>query len=151
MYAAIHAWLHKIPGGLGVANVIACALFAAMAGSSLPVRRSARLAYPKCGGVVIRPASPPASSPQAARYSILLPPSITMILYAVASEQSLGRLFLAGVGPGLLLILMFIATVVIPDDEKGDRLAGSSGVKVPVRLGKFLVRSEQGGEQLDRP
>ena len=41
-----------------------------------------------------------------------------------------------------------MTTVVIPDDEKGDRLAGSSGVKVPVGWGKFLVRSVQGGEQL---
>src|SRR6202162_5645737 len=38
---------------------------------------------------------------------ILLPPSITMILYAVAAEQSLGRLFLAGIGPGLLLVALF--------------------------------------------
>jgi tripartite ATP-independent transporter DctM subunit len=44
---------------------------------------------------------------------ILLPPSITMILYAVASEQSLGRLFLAGIGPGLLLVLMFAGYAVI--------------------------------------
>src|SRR5207253_7492226 len=40
---------------------------------------------------------------------ILLPPSITMILYAVAAEQSLGRLFLAGIGPGLLLVVLFAA------------------------------------------
>ena len=41
--------------------------------------------------------------------------------------------------------------VVIPDDEKGDRLAESSGVKASVGWEKFLVRSVQGGEQLDRP
>ena len=43
---------------------------------------------------------------------ILLPPSITMILYAVAAEQSLGRLFLAGIGPGLLLVALFAAYAV---------------------------------------
>src|SRR2546423_11675872 len=43
---------------------------------------------------------------------ILLPPSITMILYAVAAEQSLGRLFLAGIGPGLLLVALFAGYAV---------------------------------------
>src|SRR5205085_2415013 len=45
--------------------------------------------------------------------AILLPPSITMILYAVAAEQSLGRLFLAGIGPGLLLVLLFAGYAVL--------------------------------------
>ncbi len=44
---------------------------------------------------------------------ILLPPSITMILYAVAAEQSLGRLFLAGIGPGLLLVTLFSAYAML--------------------------------------
>ena len=44
---------------------------------------------------------------------ILLPPSITMILYAVASEQSLGKLFLAGIGPGLLLVVLFAAYAAV--------------------------------------
>ena len=44
---------------------------------------------------------------------ILLPPSITMILYAVAAEQSLGRLFLAGIGPGVLLVALFAVYAVL--------------------------------------
>src|SRR5262250_435775 len=108
LYSALHAWMHRIPGGLGIANVFACALFAAMAGSS-PATCSAvgsagipemrKRGYP--GGF--------ASGLIAAggTLGILLPPSITMILYAVASEQSLGRLFLAGIGPALLLVAFF--------------------------------------------
>ena len=108
LYAALHVWLHKIPGGLGIAVTLACGLFAAMAGSSaatcsaigssaIPEMRghgySARLAagLVAAGGTL----------------GILLPPSITLILYAVAAEQSLGRLFLAGIGPGILLVVIF--------------------------------------------
>ena len=108
LYSAIHAWLHKVPGGLGIANVIACALFAAMAGSSpatcsaigasgIPAMRSRGYSPGFAAGLIAAGGT----------LGILLPPSITMILYAVASEQSLGRLFLAGVGPGLLLVLLF--------------------------------------------
>jgi C4-dicarboxylate transporter DctM subunit len=108
LYSAIHAWMHKIPGGLGIANVFACAIFAAMAGSSpatcsaigssgIPAMRSHGYSPGFAAGIIAAGGT----------LGILLPPSITMILFAVASEQSLGRLFLAGVGPGLLLVVLF--------------------------------------------
>jgi tripartite ATP-independent transporter DctM subunit len=114
LYSALYTWLHRIPGGLGIANVFACALFAAMAGSS-PATCSA------IGSAGIPEMRRRGYSPQLAAgiiaaggtLGILLPPSITMILYAVASEQSLGRLFLAGIGPGLLLTVLFSAYAVI--------------------------------------
>src|SRR5665213_338958 len=61
LYGALHAWLHRIPGGLGIANVFACALFAAKS------RPSARPAFPRCASAAIRDGSPPASSRRAAR------------------------------------------------------------------------------------
>ena len=70
LYSAMHAWMHKIPGGLGIANVFACALFAAMSGSSPPpARPSAARASPRCASAAIRPASPQASSRRAARWA----------------------------------------------------------------------------------
>ena len=108
LYTAIHVWMHRIPGGLGIANVFACALFAAMAGSS-PATCSAigsagipemrKRGYPGgfAAGIIAAGGT----------LGILLPPSITMILYAVAAEQSLGRLFLAAIGPALLLVALF--------------------------------------------
>ena len=110
LYSALHVWMSRIPGGLGIANVFACALFAAMAGSS-PATCSAigsagipemrKRGYPGgfAAGLIAAGGT----------LGILLPPSITMILYAVASEQSLGRLFLAGIGPALLLVTFFAA------------------------------------------
>jgi len=108
LYGALHAWMHRIPGGLGIANVFACALFAAMAGSSpatcsaigsagIPEMRKRGYSGGFAAGIIAAGGT----------LGILLPPSITMILYAVAAEQSLGRLFLAAIGPALLLVVLF--------------------------------------------
>src|SRR6202000_583219 len=108
LYSALHAWLHRVPGGLGVANVFACALFAAMAGSSpatcsaigsagIPEMRKRGYSGGFAAGIIAAGGT----------LGILLPPSITMILFAGGAEESLGRLVLAGIGPGLLLVSLF--------------------------------------------
>ena len=108
LYSALHVWLHKVPGGLGIAVTLACGLFAAMAGSSaatcsaigssaIPEMRGRGYSSRLAAGLVAAGGT----------LGILLPPSITLILYAVAAEQSLGRLFLAGIGPGALLVVIF--------------------------------------------
>jgi C4-dicarboxylate transporter, DctM subunit len=110
LYGALHAFMHRIPGGLGIANVFACALFAAMAGSSpatcsaigsagIPEMRKRGYSGGFAAGIIAAGGT----------LGILLPPSITMILYAVAAEQSLGRLFLAAIGPALMLVTLFAA------------------------------------------
>ncbi|MER2265123.1 TRAP transporter large permease [Methylobacterium oxalidis] len=108
LYSAMHAWMHRIPGGLGIANVFACALFAAMAGSS-PATCSAigSAGIPEMRKRGYSPGFAAGIIAAGGTLGILLPPSITMILYAVAAEQSLGRLFLAGIGPGILLVALF--------------------------------------------
>src|ERR1700742_4925638 len=114
LYGALHAWMHRIPGGLGIANVFACALFAAMAGSSpatcsaigsagIPEMRRRGYSGGLAAGIIAAGGT----------LGILLPPSITMILFAVAAEKSLGRLFLAGIGPALLLVALFGAYAVV--------------------------------------
>src|SRR5580658_1361396 len=110
LYSALHAWLHRVPGGLGVANVFACALFAAMAGSS-PATCSAigSAGIPEMRKRGYSPGFAAGIIAAGGTLGILLPPSITMILYAVAAEQSLGRLFLAAIGPALLLVTLFAA------------------------------------------
>ena len=113
LYSAMHAWMSKVPGGLGIANVFACALFAAMSGSS-PATCSA-IGSAGIPEMRLRGYSPGFAAGIIAAggtLGILLPPSITMILYAVAAEQSLGRLFLAGIGPGLLLVALFAGYAV---------------------------------------
>jgi C4-dicarboxylate transporter DctM subunit len=108
LYGVMHAWMQRIPGGLGIANVFTCALFAAMAGSS-PATCSAigSAGIPEMRKRGYSPGFASGIIAAGGTLGILLPPSITMILYAVAYEQSLGRLFLAGIGPGLLLVALF--------------------------------------------
>jgi tripartite ATP-independent transporter DctM subunit len=108
LYSALHVWMSKVPGGLGIANVFACALFAAMAGSS-PATCSAigSAGIPEMRKRGYSPGFAAGIIAAGGTLGILLPPSIVMILYAVAAEQSLGRLFLAGIGPGILLVALF--------------------------------------------
>jgi C4-dicarboxylate transporter, DctM subunit len=110
LYSALHAWLYRIPGGLGIANTLACGLFAAMAGSS-PATCSAigSAGIPEMRKRGYSPGLAAGIIAAGGTLGILLPPSVTMLLYAVAAEVSLGKLFLAGIGPGLLLMLFFSA------------------------------------------
>ena len=114
LYDALHTWLHRVPGGLGVAVVLACGLFAAMAGSS-PATCSAigSSGIPEMRRRGYSPGFAAGLVAAGGTLGILLPPSIVLILYAVAAEQSLGRLFLAGLGPGVLLVALFAAWAVI--------------------------------------
>ncbi len=114
LYDALHTWLHRIPGGLGVAVILACGMFAAMAGSS-PATCSAigSSGIPEMRRRGYSPGFAAGLVAAGGTLGILLPPSIVLILYAVASEQSLGRLFLAGLGPGLLLTLLFAGYAIL--------------------------------------
>ncbi len=114
LYDALHTWLHRVPGGLGVAVVLACGLFAAMAGSS-PATCSAigSSGIPEMRRRGYSPGFAAGLVAAGGTLGILLPPSIVLILYAVAAEQSLGRLFLAGLGPGVLLVTLFSGYAVL--------------------------------------
>lgn len=110
LYEALERWLTRVPGGLVVSNLGACALFAAMSGSSpatcaaigkMGIPEMRKRGYPD--GVAA------GSIAAGGTLGILIPPSVTMIVYGIATETSIGRLFLAGVLPGLLLVGLFMA------------------------------------------
>ncbi len=113
LYGSAHRWMYKLPGGLGVANVIGCSIFAAMCGSS-PATCAA------IGGMGIpemrkRGYSPGLASGLIAAggtLGILIPPSVTLIIYGVIVEVSIGQLFIAGIIPGIMLTLFFGAYVI---------------------------------------
>jgi tripartite ATP-independent transporter DctM subunit len=113
LYNSLHRWLYKVPGGLGVANTLACSVFAAMCGSSpatcaaigssgIPEMRKRGYSTRLVTGII----------GAGGTLGILIPPSLTMILYGLATEQSIGKLFMGGVGPGLLLTGMFCVWVM---------------------------------------
>jgi tripartite ATP-independent transporter DctM subunit len=109
LYEALDRWLYRLPGGLVISNLGACAIFAALTGSSpaccaaigkMGIPEMRRRGYPDdiatgsiCAGGTL---------------GILIPPSITFILYGIATETSIGRLFLAGVIPGIMLTSLFM-------------------------------------------
>ncbi len=133
LYDALHTWLHRVPGGLGVAVVLACGLFAAMAGSS-PATCSAigSSGIPEMRRRGYSPGFAAGLVAAGGTLGILLPPSIVLILYAVASEQSLGRLFLAGLGPGVLLVLLFAGWAVVNwrlEYGRAARVADAGGMR----------------------
>ena len=109
LYEALDRWLYRLPGGLVISNLGACALFAALTGSS----PATCAAIGKMGIPEMRKRGYPddvatGSICAGGTLGILIPPSITLILYGIATETSIGRLFLAGVLPGLLLTGLFV-------------------------------------------
>ncbi|MGA0795971.1 MAG: TRAP transporter large permease subunit, partial [Quisquiliibacterium sp.] len=108
VYESMHRWLDRVPGGLVIANILACGLFSAICGSSPAT--AAAIGKPGVPEMLKRgvPAGLATGSICAGgTLGILIPPSITMILYGLATETSIGRLFLAGVVPGIMLVAMF--------------------------------------------
>ncbi|EJW09827.1 TRAP dicarboxylate transporter, DctM subunit [Rhodovulum sp. PH10] len=113
LYEALDRWLYRVPGGLVVSNLGACALFAALTGSS----PATCAAIGKMGIPEMRKRGYPdevatGSICAGGTLGILIPPSITLILYGIATETSIGRLFLAGVLPGLMLTTLFMAWTI---------------------------------------
>ncbi|MEO5696584.1 MAG: TRAP transporter large permease [Burkholderiaceae bacterium] len=123
LYEALARWLHRVPGSLVISNIGACALFSALTGSS----PATCAAIGKMGIPEMRKRGYDADLATGAiaaggTLGILIPPSITMILYGIASETSIGRLFIAGIIPGLLLTGLFMAWALFLSWKRGTKL-----------------------------
>ena len=114
MREMLKRWLHKIPGGLIVANILASAVFSALSSTGagtclaigrkgLPELRERRYSESVAAGALAG----------AGTLGILVPPSLTLIVYGIAGSFSIGRLFLAGITPGILLTALFVAWALI--------------------------------------
>jgi len=110
LYEALDRWLNRVPGGLIISNIGACSIFAALSGSS-PATCAAigRMGIPEMRARGYPDGLATGAIAAGGTLGILIPPSITMIVYGIATETSIGRLFLAGVIPGLLLTGLFMA------------------------------------------
>lgn len=121
LYEAMHRWAYRLPGGLGVSTMMAAGVFAALCGSS-PATAAAvgGVGIPEMRDRGYPPSLACAMVAHAGTFGILIPPSITMILYGVATETSIGKCFIAGVIPGVLLVAMsslwivFAFTFLVP-------------------------------------
>ncbi|MEP6997175.1 MAG: TRAP transporter large permease [Betaproteobacteria bacterium] len=123
LYEALDRWLYRLPGGLVISNLGACALFAALTGSS----PACCAAIGKMGIPEMRSRGYPddiatGSICAGGTLGILIPPSITFILYGIATETSIGRLFLAGVVPGAMLTALFMLWTLFIIWKRGFRV-----------------------------
>ncbi|WP_439138061.1 TRAP transporter large permease [Roseicyclus sp.] len=121
LYEALERWLTRVPGGLVMSNLGACALFSAMSGSS-PATCAAigKMGIPEMRKRGYSDEVASGSIAAGGTLGILIPPSVTMIVYGIATETSIGRLFLAGVMPGLLLVGLFMVWSVFHTWRYGD-------------------------------
>ena len=122
LYEALDRWLYRLPGGLVVSNLGACAIFAALTGSS----PACCAAIGKMGIPEMRKRGYPdevatGSICAGGTLGILIPPSVTFILYGIATETSIGRLFIAGIVPGLMLTGFFMVWTIFAIWRKGFR------------------------------
>jgi C4-dicarboxylate transporter DctM subunit len=114
MFTGLSPWLTRLPGRLLHVNIFGCAIFAAVSGSSaataatigkMTIPELSRRKYPEKMNIGTLAGS--------ATLGLLIPPSIILIVYGVATEQSIDRLFVAGILPGLLLVALFVGYVAV--------------------------------------
>lgn len=112
LFTAAHRWIGHFRGGLASATISACAGFAALSGSSLASAVTmGRVALPEMNRFKYAPELSTGAVAAGGTLGFLIPPSGGMIIYAVLTDQSIGRLFMAGVVPGIVLTLLFIGAV----------------------------------------
>ncbi|MBU2055059.1 MAG: TRAP transporter large permease [Proteobacteria bacterium] len=114
LYEGLHRWLNRLPGGLAISNIVSCAIFSALCGSSpataaaigtMGIPEMRKRGYPDslATGCIVAGGT----------LGILIPPSVTMIIYGIATQTSIGKLFLAGVIPGIVITVMMCVWVVL--------------------------------------
>lgn len=113
LFELANKWLCHLPGGLGIATVIACAIFAAITGSSVACAVTiGSIAIPEMLARGYDRRVVLGTVAAGGTLGILIPPSIPMILYGAITDESVGKLFMSGVVPGVLLMFLFICVVV---------------------------------------
>ena len=114
LYGAAQTWLRHRRGGLAMATVAACAGFAAISGSSVATAATmTTVALPQMRKMGYDPKLATGSVAAGGTLGILIPPSVIFLIYGFLTEQSIGKLFLAGIVPGIVLTLLFVATIAI--------------------------------------
>jgi C4-dicarboxylate transporter, DctM subunit len=131
-YKSVSNWLRPIPGGLLHSNIVACAIFAAISGSSTATAMAiGTVAIPEMRSRGYDDATLLGSLVAGGCLGILIPPSIPMVIYGSVVQESVADLFMAGFLPGILLALLFMAYILIlvlfrpqfaPREERGTSL-----------------------------
>src|SRR5277367_1200655 len=158
LFRAANSFLGHFKGGLGIATIAACAGFAAISGSSVATAATfATVAYPEMRRYNYPQSFATGVIAAGGTLGAMLPPSTVLAVYGIITEQDIGRLFIAGILPGLLAVSMYILTVAIigklrpgflPAGVRAgtpERLKAIRGVWAPVLLFVFVIGGLYGG------
>ncbi len=158
LFRAANAFIGHLRGGLGVATVVACGGFAAICGSSVATAATfSSVAYPEMRRFGYPQSFSTGVIAAGGTLGAMLPPSTVLAVYAILTQQDIGKLFMAGIVPGILAMLMYVLTIVIivkvrPDwlprgEHKswGERFAGLKDVWAPLVLFVFVIGGLYGG------
>ncbi len=141
MYAAFDTWLRSLPGGLGIATIGACAGFSAVSGSSVATAATmGMVALPEMKRYGYNSRLATGSVAAGGTLGFLIPPSIGFVVYGMLTEQSIGKLLVAGMIPGILLAVAYGVTIVAwvklnPKLAPAETLAATWGDKARSLLG----------------
>ena len=132
LYETAYKWVGQLRGGLAVATVLACALFGAITGVSGPaIVTMGKVAVPEMRKYNYDDKLATGSIVSAGTLAFLIPPSVAFIIYGILTENSIGKLFMAGILPGVILTSLFVLTIVLITAR--DPKAGPAGPKTSVR------------------
>ena len=137
VYRGINRLLHRLPGRLAIATVLGNALFSFVTGVSIASAAAfSRIAYPEMKRFGYHRGFALGTVAGSSCLGMLIPPSVLMIVWGILTEQSIGQIFAAGILPGLLLTVMFVAYVFAMALLKPDLVgAGSGRVDIPAATG----------------
>jgi tripartite ATP-independent transporter DctM subunit len=114
IYKTVHTWIGHFKGGLAMATIIACSAFAAICGSSLATGATmGRVAIPEMDKYKYNRSLSTGCVAAGGTLGILIPPSIGFVIYGILTEESIGKLFMAGILPGVLLSSLFMIAIYL--------------------------------------
>jgi tripartite ATP-independent transporter DctM subunit len=158
LFRAAHTFLGHLRGGLGIATVAACGGFAAISGSSVATAATfSTVAYPEMRRHGYPQSFATGVIAAGGTLGAMLPPSTVLAVYGIITEQDIGKLFVAGILPGLLAAMMYIATITVigfarpgflpsaPRHTFGERLQALKEVWAPLLLFVFVIGGLYGG------
>jgi C4-dicarboxylate transporter, DctM subunit len=158
LFRATNALLGHLRGGLGIATIAACGGFAAICGSSVATAATfSRVAYPEMRRFGYPQSFATGVIAAGGTLGIMIPPSTVLAVYGLITEQDIGKLFVAGIVPGIIAVLMYMATITVigharpgflPRGERvrwGERLQAMRGVWATLLLFVFVIGGIYGG------
>jgi tripartite ATP-independent transporter DctM subunit len=158
LFRAANAFIGHLRGGLGIATILACGGFAAICGSSVATAATfSRVAYPEMRRFNYPESFSAGVIAAGGTLGIMIPPSTVLAIYGIITEQDIGKLFIAGVIPGILAVIMYAATVSIigwtkpgflpagPKSSWSERVESIKGVWATLLLFAFVIGGLYGG------